>query len=67
MTAAQLTYDRHADDIRQCTTGVVGVRAIDWQNRATFPQVVAFTGHRTRDCIESRQTDQFRVARRSTS
>jgi len=26
----------------------VGVRAIDWQNRPTFQQVVSFTGHRPR-------------------
>jgi hypothetical protein len=30
------------------TADVVGVRPIDWQNRPTFQQVVAFTGHRAR-------------------
>ncbi len=41
-----LTYDKHEDDIRHTTAGLVGVRPIDWQNRPTFQQVVAFTGHR---------------------
>ncbi|HET9945649.1 MAG TPA: hypothetical protein VFR56_08350, partial [Actinomycetes bacterium] len=40
------TYDKHQDDIRHVTAGLVGVRPIDWQNRPTFQQVVAFTGHR---------------------
>ncbi|HEV7194580.1 MAG TPA: hypothetical protein VGN19_01450, partial [Pedococcus sp.] len=44
----QLTYDKHQDDIRSTTAGLVGVRPIDWQNRPTFQQVVAFTGHRPR-------------------
>ena len=44
----QLTYDKTQDDIRSVTAGVVGVRPIDWQNRPTFQQVVAFTGHRPR-------------------
>ncbi len=44
----QLTYDKTQDDIRSATAGVVGVRPIDWQNRPTFQQVVAFTGHRPR-------------------
>jgi hypothetical protein len=44
----QLTYDKHNDDIRHVTAGLVGVRPIDWQNRPTFQQVVAFTGHRPR-------------------
>jgi acyl-homoserine lactone acylase PvdQ len=44
----QLTYDKHLDDIRSVTAGVVGVRPIDWQNRPTFQQVVEFTGHRPR-------------------
>jgi acyl-homoserine lactone acylase PvdQ len=43
-----LTYDKHQDDIRSSTAGVVGVRDIDWQNRPTFQQVVAFTSHRPR-------------------
>ncbi len=30
------------------TAGVVGVRPIDWQNRPTFQQVVAFERHRPR-------------------
>ena len=29
----ELTYDKHIDDIRSTTAGVVGVRPIDWQNR----------------------------------
>ena len=41
-----LSYDKTQDDIRSVTAGVVGVRPIDWQNRPTFQQVVAFTGHR---------------------
>ncbi|TKJ18640.1 hypothetical protein A6V29_11270 [Blastococcus sp. CCUG 61487] len=45
---AELTYDKHQDDIRAKATGVVGVRDVDWQNRPTFQQVVAFTGHRPR-------------------
>jgi len=47
-SVSQLTYDKHQDDIRSVTAGVVGVRAIDWQNRPTFQQVVTFTGHRPR-------------------
>jgi len=47
-SVSQLTYDKHQDDIRSNTAGVVGVRAIDWQNRPTFQQVVTFTGHRPR-------------------
>jgi acyl-homoserine lactone acylase PvdQ len=43
-----LTYDKHQDDIRSVTAGVVGVRPIDWQNRPTFQQVVRFTSHRAR-------------------
>jgi acyl-homoserine lactone acylase PvdQ len=43
-----LTYDKHIDDIRSVTAGVVGVRDIDWQNRPTFQQVVRFSGHRPR-------------------
>jgi hypothetical protein len=42
-----LTYDKHTDDIRSVTAGVVGVRPIDWQNRPTFQQVVAYTSHRS--------------------
>jgi hypothetical protein len=45
---ADLTYDKSIDYIRSSTSGVVGVRPIDWQNRPTFQQVVAFTGHRPR-------------------
>ena len=44
----QLTYDKHIDDIRATTAGVVGVRPIDWQNRPTFQQVVNYQGHRPR-------------------
>ncbi len=39
------TYDKHIDDIRAVTVGIVGNRDIDWQNRPTFQQVVAFTSH----------------------
>ena len=42
----QLTYDKHEDDIRHTTAGVVGVRSIDWQNRPTFQQVIEFLSHR---------------------
>jgi acyl-homoserine lactone acylase PvdQ len=41
-----LTYDKTIDAIRSQTAGVVGVRAIDWQNRPTFQQVVEFRRHR---------------------
>jgi hypothetical protein len=44
----ELTYDKHIDDIRSTTAGVVGVRDIDWQNRPTFQQVVNFEAHRPR-------------------
>jgi hypothetical protein len=44
----RLTYDKHADDIRHVTAGVVGVRPIDWQNRPIFQQVVSFEAHRAR-------------------
>jgi acyl-homoserine lactone acylase PvdQ len=47
-SVAELTYDKHLDDIRSTTAGVVGVRPIDWQNRPTFQQVVAYGGHRRR-------------------
>ncbi len=43
-----LRYDKSADDIRSVTAGTVGTRRIDWQNRPTFQQVVAFTDHRNR-------------------
>jgi hypothetical protein len=45
---SRLDYDKHEDDIRSVPAGTVGVRPIDWQNRPTFQQVVAFTGHRPR-------------------
>ncbi len=45
---ADLTYDKSEDYIRSVTAGVVGVRPIDWQNRPTFQQVVAFRKHRAR-------------------
>jgi acyl-homoserine lactone acylase PvdQ len=51
LTAAQgadpgaWTYDKHRDDIRATTVGIVGNRNIDWQNRPTFQQVVSFTSH----------------------
>ena len=44
----QLTYDKSIDFIRSTTAGVVGVRAIDWQNRPTFQQVVDYRTHRAR-------------------
>jgi hypothetical protein len=47
-TVSQLTYDKHVDDIRSVTAGVIGVRDIDWQNRPTFQQVASFAGHRPR-------------------
>jgi hypothetical protein len=47
-SVSDLTYDKHIDDIRSTTAGVVGVRPIDWQNRPTFQQVVAYQGHRSR-------------------
>lgn len=47
-SVAELTYDKHVDDIRATATGVVGVRDIDWQNRPTFQQVVDFDRHRPR-------------------
>ena len=45
---SDLTYDKSEDNIVSQTGGVVGVREIDWQNRPTFQQVVAFDGHRAR-------------------
>ncbi|HUR51307.1 MAG TPA: penicillin acylase family protein [Mycobacteriales bacterium] len=45
-SVSALTYDKHRDDIRSVTAGVVGVRPIDWQNRPTFQQVVHFRTHR---------------------
>jgi acyl-homoserine lactone acylase PvdQ len=47
-SVSRLDYDKHEDDIRSVPAGTVGVRPIDWQNRPTFQQVVAFTGHRPR-------------------
>ena len=47
-SVADLTYDKHLDDIRSVTGGVVGVRPIDWQNRPTFQQAVKLTTHRPR-------------------
>ncbi len=44
----ELTYDKTQDQIRAVTGGAVGVRPIDWQNRPTFQQVVAFEGDRPR-------------------
>jgi acyl-homoserine lactone acylase PvdQ len=41
-----LTYDKTRDAIVSVAAGVVGVRAIDWQNRPTFQQVVQFWAHR---------------------
>jgi hypothetical protein len=45
-SVAKLTYNKHRDDIRANTVGLVGVRAMDWQNRPTFQQVVEFLSHR---------------------
>jgi hypothetical protein len=45
-SVSALTYDKHEDDIRHVTAGLVGVRPIDWQNRPTFQQVVDFRSHR---------------------
>jgi hypothetical protein len=42
----QLTYDKSEDDIRSTTSGIVGVRPIDWQNRPTFQQVISLFAHR---------------------
>jgi acyl-homoserine lactone acylase PvdQ len=47
-TVSDLTYDKSLDFIRGTTAGTVGTRPIDWQNRPTFQQVVAFTAHRKR-------------------
>ena len=47
-TVEELTYDKSQDSIRSVTGGAVGVRPIDWQNRPTFQQVVAFEDHRPR-------------------
>ncbi len=47
-SVSDLTYDKNQDDIRSVTAGTVGVRPIDWQNRPTFQQVVAFLSHRPR-------------------
>jgi len=47
-SVSELTYDKSEDNIASQTAGVVGVREIDWQNRPTFQQVVAFFGHRPR-------------------
>jgi acyl-homoserine lactone acylase PvdQ len=47
-SVTELHYDKDEDDIRSVSAGTVGVRPIDWQNRPTFQQVVAFTGHRPR-------------------
>ena len=43
-SVSDLTYDKPIDDIRATTAGLVDVRDIDWQNRPTFQQVVAFQG-----------------------
>ncbi|MEO6206162.1 MAG: hypothetical protein ABIO67_12400, partial [Mycobacteriales bacterium] len=50
---ADLTYDKARDAIVHVPAGVVGTRTIDWQNRPTFQQVVAFTGHRARAGVAS--------------
>jgi hypothetical protein len=45
-SVTKLTYNKHKDEIRSTTAGLVGVRAIDWQNRPTFQQVIEFLTHR---------------------
>jgi hypothetical protein len=45
-TVVELTYDKAQDAIKPVTAGLVGTRAIDWQNRPTFQQVVSFTTSR---------------------
>ncbi len=50
-TVGDLTYDKARDTIISVPAGVVGTRAIDWQNRPTFQQVVAFTSHRARPVL----------------
>jgi hypothetical protein len=47
-SVTELTYDKHVDDIRSTTAGLVAVRPIDWQNRPTFQQLVNYQGHRGR-------------------
>ena len=47
-SVTELTYDKSQDYIRSTTAGTVGVRPIDWQNRPTFQQVVAYQRHRPR-------------------
>ena len=44
----ELTYDESEDNLVRQAAGVVGFREIDWQNRPTFQQVVAFEAHRPR-------------------
>ncbi|MQA98415.1 MAG: hypothetical protein GEV11_28875 [Streptosporangiales bacterium] len=46
--AADLTYDKHTDDIVSTAAGLIGVRPIDWQNRPTLQQAVTFHAHRPR-------------------
>ena len=46
LVGGELTYDKHIDDIRATTAGLVAVRPIDWQNRPTFQQVVNYQSHR---------------------
>ncbi|HWG93328.1 MAG TPA: hypothetical protein VNU66_03765, partial [Mycobacteriales bacterium] len=45
--SSRWTYAKSQDNIRPTTAGVVGTREIDWQNRPTFQQVVAFTAARS--------------------
>jgi acyl-homoserine lactone acylase PvdQ len=47
-SVSDLTYDKTQDNIVSQAAGVVGVREIDWQNRPTFQQVIAFLAHRPR-------------------
>jgi len=56
-----LTYDKHQDDIRSVTAGLVGVRPIDWQNRPTFQQAVHFTSGRP-TAVTAPPTDRLPAA-----
>ncbi|MDQ6649403.1 MAG: penicillin acylase family protein, partial [Actinomycetota bacterium] len=44
---ATWTYDKTQDDIDHSQAGAVDVPNIDWQNRPTFQQVVAFSANRS--------------------
>ena len=61
-----LTYDKTQDYIRSVTAGVVGVRPIDWQNRPTFQQAVAFTDRVPRPGVAAGGSRQPSVSARAT-